>query len=272
MTFLMTVGAYNLGALLTSLLALALAIALFLGYQKQHQRMIIAGRASLFAATCLLYLILLSDDHVFEDTTLPQLIEKHMTDAARARHGASHEYIRENPMAELRYAHSVILPNSMESKCNGTVSMHQLEGQPTVFKVVLSGLSPGPHGFHVHSVGDLFGNAGNGQSAAASICAAAGGHYNPFGKKLGSAEDVSHLGNLMANASGMVEVTLENRLTLLYDPKNATTEQSAPEFAASILNRSFVIHSSAMVTSGNPDGRVCCGTIKRSVALIEGMD
>ena len=34
-----------------------------------------------------MFLSLLSDDHIFEDATLPQIIEDHMTELARMRHG-----------------------------------------------------------------------------------------------------------------------------------------------------------------------------------------
>lgn len=48
---------------------------------------IVLGRGVIFACTVLLFLIVLGDDHVFEDSTLPQLIESHMTNLARSRHG-----------------------------------------------------------------------------------------------------------------------------------------------------------------------------------------
>lgn len=49
--------------------------------------MIVVARITVFAATVLLFLNLLSDDHVFEDSTLAQVIENHMTNLARFRHG-----------------------------------------------------------------------------------------------------------------------------------------------------------------------------------------
>ena len=57
--------------------------------------MITLGRISLFVCTCIVFLILLSDDHIFEDSTLPQVIEQHMTDAAMRRHGANDEDLKE---------------------------------------------------------------------------------------------------------------------------------------------------------------------------------
>ena len=41
----------------------------------------------LVVLTSLLFLLLLSDDHVFENSTMPQTIEEHMTDIARMKHG-----------------------------------------------------------------------------------------------------------------------------------------------------------------------------------------
>merc|ERR1719219_483407 len=54
---------------------------------------------------------------------------------------------------------------------------------------LLYGLSPGEHGFHIHEAGDLADN-----------CAAAGGHFNPFGNNHGApgAED-RHVGDLGNN-------------------------------------------------------------------------
>ena len=46
----------------------------------------------------------------------------------------------------------------------------------------ITGLSPGPHGFHIHEKGDC--SAPDGTSA--------GGHYNPTGKPHGNPEHAEH--------------------------------------------------------------------------------
>ena len=48
---------------------------------------------------------------------------------------------------------------------------------------LVHGLSPGRHGFHVHEKGNLSDN-----------CAAAGGHFNPFGKHHGAPWNKEHNG------------------------------------------------------------------------------
>ena len=40
----------------------------------------------LVTSTSLIFLTLLADNHIFEDSTLPQKIEENMTFAARSRH------------------------------------------------------------------------------------------------------------------------------------------------------------------------------------------
>ena len=86
----------------------------------------------------------------------------------------------------------------------------------------MQGLSPGEHGFHIHEAGDLSDN-----------CAAAGGHFNPFGNNHGApgAEDrhVGDLGNIAVDEDGITFVSILDHLVTL------TGENS-------VLNRAIVIH------------------------------
>ena len=79
-------GYYVPGALFTVILLLAAG---YLGwaYMGQRSTHVIFGRAVVFAVTVMLFITVLADDHAFEDSTLPQLIENHMTNLARSRHG-----------------------------------------------------------------------------------------------------------------------------------------------------------------------------------------
>ncbi len=71
-----------------------------------------------------------------------------------------------------RVNHAVVilgpLPSQTDSGCRGTVYFSQAAGSKTKVVVRVIGLKPGPHGFHVHALGDL-----------TKGCASAGGHFNP---------------------------------------------------------------------------------------------
>ena len=98
MAFLMSVGGFYAGGFVISLIIIITIVILFFAYKTQHVNCLAFGRVALFLFTCVLYLILLTDDHIFEDSTLPQVIEMHMTDDARVRHGASRDYVDLNPL------------------------------------------------------------------------------------------------------------------------------------------------------------------------------
>jgi superoxide dismutase, Cu-Zn family len=60
------------------------------------------------------------------------------------------------------------LPSQTDSGARGTIAFSQTPGAKTKVVVHITGLKPGPHGFHVHALGDL-----------TKGCASAGGHFNP---------------------------------------------------------------------------------------------
>ena len=115
------------------------------------------------------------------------------------------------------------------------------------------GLSPGEHGFHIHEAGDLADN-----------CAAAGGHFNPFGKNHGApgAEErhVGDLGNVAADEEMNTFVRIEDHLVKL---------SGEPEL--SVLNRAIVIHEGVddlglggeedSMTTGHAGPRAACCVI-----------
>ncbi|KAF8562689.1 hypothetical protein P879_09597 [Paragonimus westermani] len=134
----------------------------------------------------------------------------------------------------------------------GTVIFTQeAENSAVQVKAQVSGLSPGKHGFHVHTFGDMT----NG-------CVSTGAHFNPTCVDHGGPEDfvrhVGDLGNLVANSMGQVNQTFEDRHISL------TGEHS-------IVGRSLVIHAleddlgrgghTLSKTTGNAGGRVACGVI-----------
>jgi Cu-Zn family superoxide dismutase len=113
----------------------------------------------------------------------------------------------------------------------------------------LSGLAPGPHGFHIHQNGDC--SAADGSSA--------GGHFNPTGEPHGDPmadeHHVGDLGNLTADGSG-----------------KATLDQVFPFLSLSgtnsIVGRAVIVHQGKDDLNSQPSGdagaRVGCGVIRGS--------
>uniref|UniRef100_A0A0D2NPW4 Superoxide dismutase [Cu-Zn] n=1 Tax=Gossypium raimondii TaxID=29730 RepID=A0A0D2NPW4_GOSRA len=122
---------------------------------------------------------------------------------------------------------------------------------PTTVNVRITGLTPGPHGFHLHEYGDTT----NG-------CMSTGPHFNPNNMTHGAPEDeVRHagdLGNIIANADGVAEATIvDNQIPL-----------SGPN---AVVGRAFVVHEleddlgkgghELSLTTGNAGGRLACGVV-----------
>ncbi|TPX63433.1 hypothetical protein SpCBS45565_g06616 [Spizellomyces sp. 'palustris'] len=133
---------------------------------------------------------------------------------------------------------------------NGTVDLTRTE-TGLHLKLFIQGLSPGEHGFHVHTFGSIFPN-----------CTAAGDHFNPDNTTHGAPTDsVRHagdLGNIVANEFGVVDAEIVDSVIAL-DGKY------------SIIGRSFVVHANrddlgrgnapTSKTTGNSGPRVACGVI-----------
>ena len=116
----------------------------------------------------------------------------------------------------------------------------------------IKGLPDGLHGFHIHEFADF----SNG-------CMSAGPHYNPFGKTHGGPDDeerhVGDLGNILANADGVSEGAITDRLI-----------QLSGEYT--VIGRSFMVHAAVddlgkgghelSSTTGNAGARIGCGVIR----------
>lgn len=126
---------------------------------------------------------------------------------------------------------------------------HGLFVQPLV-----SGMTPGAHGFHVHEIGNCGNTAPNGTKGAGL---GAGGHYDPkkSGKHLGPHSHDGHAGDvpvLVADGNG-----------------NATLPALAPNLkTATIKGLAIVIHAGGDNYSDQPaalgggGARIACGLIK----------
>ena len=130
---------------------------------------------------------------------------------------------------------------------NGTVSFIQ-KGDVMLVEARVTGLTPGPHGFHVHERGNC----------TAPDASSAGGHFNPGGSAHGGPGSAAHhagdLGNLEADASG----------TAVYKAEVSALTLSGER---SIIGRSVIVHEKAddLTTqpSGNSGARIACGLISK---------
>jgi len=131
----------------------------------------------------------------------------------------------------------------------GTVTFTQ-KGDKVSVTANVSGLSPGPHGFHIHEKGDC--SAGDGMSA--------GGHFNPTGKPHGDPATADHhagdMPQLVADARG--------KATLAADLSPVTIGAGAND----IVGKAVIVHKDPddfkTQPTGNSGARVACGVIKKS--------
>jgi len=145
-----------------------------------------------------------------------------------------------------------------DSSVRGLVTFSQIRGNNSVvvIKASITGLKPGPHGFHIHTLGDL-----------SKGCMSAGGHFNPIGAPHGGPNDnfenrhVGDLGNIIADENGKVDITLEDSFLSLRGEM-------------SIIGRSVVVHADEddlgkgnfpdSKTTGHAGNRLACGVIGRA--------
>lgn len=145
---------------------------------------------------------------------------------------------------EVRDAVVLLLPVG-DSGVSGMLTLIQ-DGDRVRMTGTITGLEPGPHGFHVHEYGDLT-DLERGESV--------GGHYNPTNMPHGRPEDaqrhVGDLGNITADAQGRAQVDIEDAVLSLTG-------------SYSIVGRALVVHSEAdkfTQPSGDAGGRVAFGVI-----------
>ena len=135
------------------------------------------------------------------------------------------------------------------------------EESPLRISGVISGLEPGPHGFHVHE---------NPVEDGEQDCGLAGGHYNPFntnhgGGVEGTARHVGDFGNIIAEWDKKAVVELVVTHASLFP---------TPDAERNIVGRSIVIHENeddlglldddGSRSAGNSGPRLACATIKES--------
>ncbi|XP_075948673.1 copper chaperone for superoxide dismutase isoform X1 [Anarhichas minor] len=141
-------------------------------------------------------------------------------------------------------------------RIQGVVRFLQLSEQRCLIDGTIDGLEPGPHGLHVHALGDL-----------TRDCLSCGEHYNPFGRQHGGPGDserhVGDLGNIVAGPDGRASFRQEDSQLKVWD----------------VIGRSLVVDAGEddlgrgdqqlSKRTGNSGERLACGIIARSAGLFQ---
>ncbi|MDP3906352.1 superoxide dismutase family protein [Novosphingobium sp.] len=152
------------------------------------------------------------------------------------------------PPASVRVAAATL--QNADGASVGTAVVTSLGGTLTL-NVVAAGISPGPHGIHLHAVGDC----------TPPGFTSAGGHLNPGGHQHGTANPAgSHLGdlpNIVAASSGAA--------SLVVPLGGSRTQLESALFDAD--GTAIIIHAAAddykTDPTGNSGARIVCGVLKR---------
>ncbi len=140
-----------------------------------------------------------------------------------------------------------VLKAANGSKIKGIIHFSEDGGKMKV-ETIVEGLKPGPHGFHLHEVGDC----------SKADFSSAGGHFNPAHGTHGAPGSNSHhagdFGNLIANNKGKANTSL----TL----EGLTMKPGAE----SIIGKAVIIHKDKddlkSQPAGNSGPRIACGVIE----------
>lgn len=143
-----------------------------------------------------------------------------------------------------------VLKPSINSKVKGIVHFSE-DGDAVKIETMVEGLKPGPHGFHIHEVGDC----------SKADFSSAGGHFNPGHGNHGALDSkdakkrhAGDLGNLMADTKGKANaIIIVDGLTVKPGPH-------------SILGKAIIIHNDKddlkSQPAGNSGPRAACGVIE----------
>lgn len=136
-----------------------------------------------------------------------------------------------------------------DTNVRGTVEMSTTREGRVKIEAKVTGLTPGPHGFHVHEVGDC--SAPDGSTAGEHFNPGHTAHGGPGGPGPHHAGD---LGNLVADGEGRANLVLET---------DAFTLDAGER---SVLGRALVVHAGAddlhSDPAGNSGARLACGVIR----------
>ncbi len=120
-----------------------------------------------------------------------------------------------------------------------------------VIDAMVTGLTPGKHGIHVHENGDC----------SAPDASSAGGHFNPDGHMHGGPASAIHHAGDLGNLDAMNDGTAK---------KEVITSDLSLSGRYGVIGRSVVVHADADDYHTNPGGnsgaRVACGVIREMTA------
>lgn len=119
--------------------------------------------------------------------------------------------------------------------------------------VLVEGLTPGEHGWHLHEVGDCDGST-------AEPFSSAGGHWNPTNMDHGAPDAEPHhagdFGNFEATADGMAEATITSRDFTLGDGPTSVFDEDGT---------AIILHAGrddlTTQPSGDSGARFACGVV-----------
>ena len=141
----------------------------------------------------------------------------------------------EKPKGAPRFAKCLLKDPEEEVWNGGTIYFSQMPGEGVRIAGVVDGITPGEHGFHVHTSGDLRGG-----------CSSTEGHYIGNRVHVMGTPMLGDLPNAVADEAGVAH----------YDEYMADLNLSGGE---SIIGRSLVIHAGADKKTGA--ARIACCTI-----------
>ena len=152
---------------------------------------------------------------------------------------------------------NVVGAGDMKDKIKGTLTFAEA-GDGVKVTGEITGLTPGPHGFHVHEKGDL----------SDPKLVSAGPHFNPDKAKHGGPDSherhAGDLGNITADDKGVAKVEMTIKGISVAGEKNG------------IVGRSIIVHAKAddlkTDPSGNSGDRIAGGVIEKKAATDKSSD
>ena len=156
-----------------------------------------------------------------------------------------------------------VLTHTSHKKCKGVIEFIEDEEGGTNMSIMIEGLKPGKHGFHIHEAGDL-----------SQLCESACSHFNPHNTVHGGPKSkhrhVGDLGNLTAKKEGIVKKKMYDHMISLKGKhsiigRSVVIHENPDDLGKGGLNRKGEIideevHNESLKT-GNAGKRIACGVI-----------